>query len=389
MSINAAVYKGPYEMAVEEVDDPEIEDPNDAILEITTTAICGSDLHIYEGRTPMEEGRVLGHEIMGVIDEVGEGVHTLEVGDRVVLPFNIACGVCRNCENGDTAYCLSVDSETPGGVYGYTMMGPYQGGQAEKVRVPWADFNALNLPEGDEYEDDFIMLADVFPTGWHGCKLADLQPGESVAIYGAGPVGLMAAHSADIMGASEIYVVDRVQSRLDLAEEHCRATPIDFEEANPAEQIKDVHGGPVDKGVDAVGYQAIEGDREGDSPYDEARENPAIVLNQLIDVVRPKGKIGVVGVYFSGDPNPPEQAYVDDPGRLAINFGSFFEMARAMGTGQADVKRYNRELRELIIAGKAEPGFIVSHHESLDSAPEMYERFDQREEGVTKVLLKP
>lgn len=389
MSMNAAVYQGPHEMAVEEIDDPEIEDPNDAILEITTTAICGSDLHIYEGRTPMEEGRVLGHEIMGVIDEVGEGVHTLEPGDRVVLPFNIACGVCRNCENGDTAYCLNVDSETPGGVYGYAMMGPYQGGQAEKVRVPWADFNALQLPDGDEHEDDFIMLADVFPTGWHGCKLADLQPGESVAIYGAGPVGLMAAHSADIMGAAEIYVVDRVQSRLDLAEEHCGATAINFEEANPTEQIKDQHGGPIDKGVDAVGYQAIEGEREGESPYDEARENPAIVLNQLIDVVRPKGEIGVVGVYFSGDPDPPEQAYVDKPGRLAINFGSFFEMARAMGTGQADVKRYNRRLRDLIIQGKANPGFMVSHHEPLENAPEMYERFDQREEGVTKVLLKP
>ncbi len=386
MPINATVYRGPHDMQVEEIDDPELEGPNDAILDITTTAICGSDLHMYEGRTPMDEGRVFGHEIMGIIEEVGEGVETLEPGDRVVLPFNIACGFCRNCEAGYTAYCLNV-APTPGGVYGYAMMGDYQGGQAEKVRVPYADFNALKLPEGDQHEEDFIMLADVFPTGWHGTELADLQPGESVAVYGAGPVGLMAAYSAKLKGASEIYVVDRVQSRLELAEEHCDAVTVNFEEEDPVERITEEHGRAVDKGVDAVGYQAIDGGRHGDSAYDPERENPSQVINDLISTVRETGKIGVIGVYFSADPNAPD--HVENPGRLDIDFGPLFEMGKDVGTGQADVKRYDRRLRDMIINDRAEPGFLVSHVEPLENAPEMYERFDQREEGVTKVLLKP
>ena len=384
--MDATVYRGPHEMSVEEVEEPELEGPNDAVVDITTTAICGSDLHMYEGRTPMEEGRVFGHEIMGVIEEVGDGVESLESGDRVVLPFNIACGYCRNCVEGYTAYCLNVDSETPGGVYGYAMMGPYQGGQAEKVRVPHADFNALQLPD-EGHEEDFIMLADVFPTGWHGCELADLQPGESVAVYGAGPVGIMAAYSAKLKGASEIYVVDRVESRLELAEEHCDATTVNFEEEDPVERITEEHGGMVDKGVDAVGYQAIDGGRHGDGAYDPERENPQQVINDLIGTVRPTGKVGVVGVYFSSDPDAPD--HVDEPGELSINFGKLFEGGLRVGTGQCDVKRYDRRLREMIVEGRSEPGFLVSHVEPLENAPEMYERFDQREEGVTKVLLKP
>lgn len=390
MTMNAVVYQGPYDVAVESVDEPEIEHPSDVIIDISTTAICGSDLHMYEGRTVADEGIVFGHENMGTVDEVGEGVITLEEGDRIVLPFNVACGFCRNCENGYTGFCLNVNPGTAGGAYGYVGMGPYKGGQAERLRVPFADFNALKLPEGDEHEDSFILLADVFPTGWHGTELAELQPGESIAIFGAGPVGTMAAYSAKIKGASEIYVVDRVQSRLELAEKYCDATPINFEEGDPVEQIKDAHGGGVDKGVDAVGYQAIDPETdedEADGAYDPARENPAVVLNQLIQTVRATGQVGVPGLYLPADPGAPDEMAAE--GRLGIDFGKLFEKGLRFGTGQCDVKRYNRRLRDLIIQGRADPSFLVSHRVDLQEAPEMYERFDEREEGVTKVLLEP
>jgi threonine dehydrogenase-like Zn-dependent dehydrogenase len=387
MSMDAVVYQGPNDVAVEGVDEPEIEHPNDVVIDITTSCICGSDLHMYEGRTDAEPGIVFGHENMGVVTEVGDAVSTLETGDRIVLPFNVACGFCQNCENNKTGFCTNVNPGFAGGAYGYVAMGPYQGGQAEQLRVPYADFNALKLPEGNEHEDSFSLLADIFPTGWHGTRLANLQPGESIAIYGAGPVGTMAAYSAKIQGASEIYVVDRVPSRLDLAEEYCDATPINFEEADPVEQIKNAHGSGVDKGVDAVGYQAIDSDKEGDSAYDAARENPAVVLNNLIQTVRPTGQLGIVGLYVPSDPGAPDQ--MAGQGRLGIDFGKLFEKGQKLGTGQCDVKSYNRYLRDLIIQGRADPSFYVSHREPLSNAPEMYERFDNREEGVSKVLLEP
>ena len=387
MSMKGVVYQEAYDVAIEDVDEPEIEHPNDVVIDITTSCICGSDLHMYEGRTAADPGIVFGHENMGIVDQVGEAVTTLEKGDRVVLPFNVACGFCQNCENGKTGFCTNVNPGFAGGAYGYVAMGPYKGGQAEKLRVPFADFNALHLPEGDEHENSFALLADIFPTGWHGTRLANLQPGESIAIYGAGPVGTMAAYSAKIQGASEIYIVDRVPSRLELAKEHCDAIPINFEESDPVEQIKNAHGGGVDKGVDAVGYQAIDSDKEGDSAYDPARENPAVVLNNLIKTVRATGQLGIVGLYVPSDPGAPDA--MAGQGRLGIDFGKLFEKGQKLGTGQCDVKSYNRYLRDLIIEGRADPSFYVSHREPLENAPEMYERFDNREEGVTKVLLEP
>ncbi|UPM45222.1 glutathione-independent formaldehyde dehydrogenase [Halocatena salina] len=390
--MKAVVYQGEHEVAVEEVDEPKIENPNDAVIDITTTAICGSDLHMYEGRTDADPGIVFGHENMGIVEEVGDGVTTLSEGDRIVLPFNVACGFCRNCEAGYTGFCINVNktgSVPAGGAYGYVGMGPYQGGQAEKLRVPFADFNALQLPEGDEHENSFALLADIFPTGWHGTRLADLQPGESVVVFGAGPVGLMAAYSAKLQGAAEIYSVDRVPSRLDLASEYCDATPINFEEGDPAEQVRNAHGGEVDKGVDAVGYQAIDPATEAQDKdeYSPARENPAVVLNQLIDTVRPTGRLGIVGLYVPSDPGAPDE--MSAAGRLGIDFGKLFEKGQRLGTGQCDVKRYNRRLRDMIIEGRADPSFLVSHRVNIEDAPEMYEAFDNREEGVTKVLLEP
>lgn len=395
MSIQGVVYKGEHEVTVEEIDEPKIEDPTDAVIDVTSTSICGSDLHMYEGRTAADPGIVFGHEPMGIVDEVGDGVGSLEEGDRVSIPFNVACGHCKNCEEGKTGFCLTVNesgSVPAGGAYGYVGMGPFQGGQAERMRVPFADFNALKLPGGDGHEDDFAMLSDIFPTGWHGTELADLQPGESVAIFGAGPVGLMAAYSAKLKGASEIYVVDRVPSRLDLAQKHCDATPIDFEEGDPVQQIVDEHGGEVSKGVDAVGYQSIEPSesRDSDEPYDPTKENPGIIINQLIRVVEPTGKLGIVGLYVPEDPGAPETiGELEAQGRLGIDFGKLFEKGQALGTGQCNVKAYNRYLRDLIVAGRAEPSFVVSHREPLANAPEMYEKFDEREEGVTKVILDP
>jgi glutathione-independent formaldehyde dehydrogenase len=376
--MKAVVYKEPHEVVVEEVPDPRIEDPTDVVIRVTSAAICGSDLHMYEGRTGAESGLVFGHENLGVVEEVGDGVATLSPGDRIVLPFNVACGFCRNCEAGDTGFCLTVNEGFAGGAYGYVNMGPYAGGQAEYLRVPFADFNALRLPEGDEHETAFAMLADIFPTGYHSTELADVRPGDSVAVFGAGPVGQMAVYSALLRGAAKVYAVDRVESRLEMAAS-IGAIPVDFSETDPVETIVEDTSGGVDKGIDAVGYQATVSDRD--------EEQPAVVLNQLIGTVRPTGRLGIVGLYVPEDPGAPSDEAKE--GRLLIEIGKLFEKGLAFGTGQANVKRYNRHLRDLIIEGRADPSFVVSKELPLDEAPEAYERFDNREQGYSKVVLHP
>ena len=376
--MRAVVYKGANEVAVEQVDDPRIEAPTDVLVKITTTAICGSDLHMYEGRTVAETGIVFGHENMGIVEEVGSGVTRIRKGDRVSLPFNVACGFCRNCLAGKTAFCLTVNPPYAGGAYGYVGMGPYTGGQAEYLRVPFADFNCLTLPPGDEHENDYAMLADIFPTGYHATVLADLNPGETIVVFGAGPVGLMAAYSAVLKGASKVFVVDKVPSRLKLAED-IGAIPIDFSAGDPVEQIADrTDGVGADKGIDAVGYQAT---------ADSGEEQPAVVLNQLVDAVRHTGRLGIVGLYLPHDPGAPDENAAN--GRLLFNVGRFFEKGQKMGTGQADAKAYNAQLRDLIVAGRAAPSFVVSKDLPLDEAPDAYARFDAREDGYSKVVLKP
>ena len=383
--MRAVVYKGPFEVAVENVPDPAIQHPNDVIVGITSSCICGSDLHMYEGRTAAQPGIVFGHENMGVIQEVGTAVRTLKVGDRVVMPFNVACGFCKNCQRGFTAFCTTVNPGFAGGAYGYVAMGPWVGGQAEYLQVPFADFNCLLLPPGSYQEADFALLADIFPTGYHGAALADVSPGESVAVFGAGPVGLMAAYSCVIRGAAEIYAIDHVPERLDKAAE-LGAIPINFDQGNPVEQIKDRRSGDgVDKAIDAVGYQAA----AAGSPAagGQQKEVPNIVLNQMIDVVNPTGALGIPGLYVPSDPGGvDEDAKV---GALSINFGRLFEKGLRLGTGQCNVKRYNAHLRDLIMAGKASPSFVVSHNLPLDDAPDAYDKFDKRIDGYTKVILKP
>lgn len=376
--MKAVVYKEPFKVAVEDVEDPKIQDPTDVVIRVTTTAICGSDLHMYEGRTDAEPGIVFGHENMGVVEEVGPGVASVKKGDRVVLPFNVACGFCANCRAGKSAFCQTVNPAKDGGAYGYVGMGPYMGGQAEYLRVPFADYNCVPLPEGKEHENDFALLADIFPTGYHSTELAGVRPGETVAVYGGGPVGLMAAYSSLLKGASQVFVVDKVADRLKLAEQ-IGAKPIDFTKGDPAQQIKDTLGTEgTDRGIDAVGYQAT---------VAQGEEQPAIVLDQLVDTVRPTGGLGVVGLYLPSDPGAPNEHAAK--GELLFKMGQFFDKGQTMGTGQADAKRYAHTLRDMIIAGRAEPSFVVSQQLPLSQAPDAYQRFDKREEGYTKVLLRP
>ncbi|EST38335.1 aldehyde dehydrogenase [Streptomycetaceae bacterium MP113-05] len=376
--MKAVVYKEPFDVTVEDVPDARIEAPTDVLVKVTTSCICGSDLHMYEGRTGAEPGIVFGHENMGVVEDVGTGVATVRKGDRVVMPFNVACGFCKNCLSGRTAFCLTVNEGFAGGAYGYVSMGPYPGGQAEYLRVPFADFNCLQLPRGEEHENDFALLADIFPTGYHATELAQVSPGESVSVFGAGPVGLMAAYSAMLRGASRVFVVDREPDRLRLAE-RIGATPIDYAKAGAAGQIKEETGGEgTDKGIDAVGYQATVAGGE---------EQPAVVLNTLVESVRPTGMLGVVGLYVPADPGGPDEAARN--GKLLFDVGRFFEKGLRMGTGQANVKAYNRQLRDMIISGRAEPGFVVSHRVPLAEAPGAYRHFDKRDDGWTKVLLAP
>ena len=383
--MKAVVYKKPFEVAVETVPDPQIGHPNDAIVKITSSCICGSDLHMYEGRTAAEPGIVFGHENMGVIVEIGSAVKDRKVGDRVVMPFNVACGFCKNCLGGYTGFCTTVNPGFAGGAYGFVSMGPWVGGQAELMQVPFADFNCLPLPEGTDYEADFALLADIFPTGYHGTELAGVTPGERVAVFGAGPVGLMAAYSAVLRGASTVFSVDHVQERLDKAAE-IGAIPINYDDSNPVDQIKSyLDGDGVDKGIDAVGYQATSaGSSAAGGEQDEV---PNIVLNQLIDVVNPTGALGIPGLYVPSDPGGVDERAKH--GALAINFGQLFEKGLRLGTGQCNVKQYNAHLRDLIIADRAKPSFVVSHEIALDEAPAAYKKFDRREDGYTKVILHP
>lgn len=383
--MKAVVYKKPFEVAVEDVPDPKILHPNDAIVRITSSCICGSDLHMYEGRTAAESGIVFGHENMGVIEEVGSAVKRRKVGDRVVMPFNVACGFCKNCLGGFTGFCVTVNPGFAGGAYGYVSMGPWVGGQAEYMQVPFVDFNALHLPDGTENEADFALLADIFPTGYHGSELAGVKPGESVSVFGAGPVGLMAAYSSVIRGAAEVYSVDHVKERLDKAAS-IGAIPINYDEGDPVEQIKSMRNGKgTDKGIDAVGYQATSaGSSAAGGEQDEV---PNIVLNQLIEVVEPTGSLGIPGLYVPSDPGGVNEGA--KKGALSINFGKLFEKGLKLGTGQCNVKQYNAQLRDLIIAGKAEPSFVVSHDVPLNDAAEAYRKFDRREDGYTKVILHP
>ena len=377
--MKALVYNGPHDVQVKTVPDAKIERHTDVLVKITTTNICGSDLHMYEGRTNMEAGRILGHENMGVVIEVGKAVDRVKVGDRVCLPFNIGCGFCENCERGLTGYCLTVNPGSAGGAYGFAGMGPFSGGQAELLRVPYGDFNCLVLPaDAQEKENDYAMLSDIFPTGYHATELAGVIPGDTVVIYGAGPVGLMAAHSANLKGASKVMVVDVHKYRLKLAEE-IGAIAIDDTEGGGVDQILALTNGKgADRGCECVGYQCCNMHRE---------EVPSLTMNNLVKTVKATGGIGVVGVFLPADPLAKDALAKE--GKMAFDFGQFWFKGQRVATGQANVKAYNRKLCNLIEAGKAKPSWIVSHELPLDQAVDAYKNFDERKAGWTKVVLKP
>jgi glutathione-independent formaldehyde dehydrogenase len=379
--MRAIVYNGPRDVSVSNVEDARIERATDVLVRITRTNICGSDLHMYEGRTDMETGRVLGHENLGEVVEVGDAVDRIEVGDMVAVPFNVACGYCKNCERGLTNYCITAQPVEgwAGAAYGFADMGPWRGGQAEYLRVPWGDFNCLRLPEDAlEKQNDYVMLSDIFPTGYHATEMANVQPGDSVVIYGCGPVGLMAAHSAAIKNASMIMLVDRHPDRLRLAEEiGCIA--IDDSKVSPVDQVLELTNGEgADAGCECVGYQAHD---------PQGHEHPNETLNKLVRSVRFTGSIGVVGVFVPEDPGGPDE--FERHGQVVFDYGQFWFRGQRMGTGQCPVKRYNRHLRNLIHVGKAKPSWIISHELPLDAAPDAYEHFDRRDEGWTKIVLEP
>jgi len=391
--MQAVVYKGPRDLKVEEVPDPKIEEPTDVIVRITSSGICGSDLHMYDGHTTAKPGIVLGHEPMGVVEEVGNGVNSIKEGDRVVMPFNIACGTCYNCLRGYSSACLTMNPQGAGAAYGYVDMGPFRGGQAEMLRVPRADWACLKLPgqPGDRREDDFLLLSDVFPTAYHATEMAMVSVGKTVAVFGAGPVGLLSAYSSMLKGASEVYVVDRSPARLKLAES-IGAVAVNFEDGDPAEQIKErrkqnavvkesMH--PEEKlegvecGIDAVGYQAY--DRNAPDTY-----RPDQVLTDLVNVVNPAGHLGIIGAYMPQDPKARNKQ--EKEGLLTIPFGLLWTKGLSMQTGQAPVKNFHALLRDSIISGKTEPAFIVSDRISLKEAPDAYSEFDKRDE-VTKAVI--
>jgi threonine dehydrogenase-like Zn-dependent dehydrogenase len=379
--MKAVVYHGSRNVSVDDVPDARVEKPTDALVRITSTNICGSDLHMYEGRTDFEEGRIFGHENVGEVIEVGDAVEKIQVGDMISAPFNVSCGHCENCEHGLTNYCLvaNPDPKIAGAAYGFADMGPWPGGQAELLRVPWADFDALRLPEdARERQDDYVMLSDIFPTGWHAVEMSGMLPGETIVIFGGGPVGQMAALSAVTKGAAKVMVVDRHPDRLRLAEQ-IGAMTIDDSQVNPVEAVmEETKGLGADRGCECVGYQAHD---------PQGHESNSLTLNDLVESVRFTGGIGTVGVYVPQDPGGPDD--LARQGRTRFEFGNFWFKGQHMGTGQCPVKRYNRHLRNLIAQDKVKPSWIVSHNLPLEQAPEAYKHFDAREQGWTKVVLHP
>jgi glutathione-independent formaldehyde dehydrogenase len=388
MASNRAVtYIGPGEVRVNDIPYPKLElvdgpgvhpanigrkCEHGAILKVVTTNICGSDQHMVRGRTTAPQGLVLGHEITGEIIEVGRDVEFLAVGDLCSVPFNIACGRCRNCKIGQTGICLNVNPDRPGSAYGYVDMGGWVGGQAEYVMVPYADFNLLKFPDREQALEkilDLTMLSDIFPTGYHGAVTAGVRPGSSVYIAGAGPVGLAAAVGAQLLGAAVVIVADMNPKRLEQARSFGCET-VDVSKGDPAGQIEQVLGVPeVDCGIDAVGFEA-----RGHGA-DANHEAPATVLNSLMDLTTAGGSIGIPGLYVTADPGGIDDAARS--GALSLSLGTGWAKSLSFATGQCPVMKYHRELMHAILHDRVHIGQAVNATViSLDDAPAGYAEFD-------------
>ena len=382
---------GTRNVEVENVPDPKILNASDAIVKITSTAICGSDLHLYNGFIPsMKRGDVLGHEFMGEIVEVGKGVQNLAVGDRVVVPFPIACGHCAQCEREMYSLCENSNPNawmaeklwgySPCGIFGYShMLGGYAGGQAEYARVPFADVNPIKVPEGLD-DEQVLFLSDIFPTGYMAAEACGIQPGDTIAVWGCGPVGMFAIKSAYMLGAERVIAIDRFPYRLRMAHERAGAETINYEETDIFDALEEMTGGRgPDHCIDAVG---LEGHAPGiHGAYDKMKTvmmmetDRPVALRQAILACRSGGTVSVAGVYGG---------FIDK-----FPMGAIVNRSLTIKSGQTHVQRYMRPLLKRIQDGEIDPSFVITHRLKLDDAAAGYEMFSKKQDDCLKVVLKP
>lgn len=392
--MKALCWHGKHDIRYDTVPDPVIEHPRDAIIRVSSCAICGSDLHLYDGFVPgMEHGDIMGHEFMGEVVEVGAENRRLRVGDRVVVPFTIICGECDQCRRGNFSVCERTNrnkeaadkmfGHTTAGLFGYThLTGGYAGGQAEYVRVPYADVAPVKVP-AELSDEQVLFLGDILPTGWQAAAQCDIQPDDIVAIWGAGPVGQFCILSALLMGAKQVVVIDRVPERLRMAQQlgPDRVTPIDFENQSVLEALNEItQGKGPDKCIDAVGLEA-HATRSLDSIYDRVKQAVMLetdrphVLREMIYVCRPGGIVSIPGVYGG---------LVDK-----IPMGALMNKGLTIRTGQTHVNRWTDDLLQRIIDRQIDPTFVISHRVTLAEGPSMYETFRDKHDGCIKVVMTP
>ncbi|MEI2415098.1 zinc-dependent alcohol dehydrogenase [Orrella sp. JC864] len=389
--MKALCWHGKKDLRYDTVPDPVIEHPRDAIVKVSSCAICGSDLHLFDGFMPgMKHGDIMGHEFMGEVVETGKENRALKVGDRVVVPFTITCGECDQCRRGNFSVCERTNrnkdkadkmfGHTTAGLFGYThLTGGYPGGQAEYVRVPFADQTHVKVPDGLT-DEQVLFLGDILPTGWQAAVQCEIEPTDTVAIWGAGPVGQMAVRSAVLLGARQVVVIDRVPERLAMAAQG-GAIPINFEEESVLERLGELTGGKgPEKCIDAVGMES-HATRSFDAIYDRVKQAVMLetdrphVLREMIYVCRPAGILSIPGVYGG---------LIDK-----IPFGAAMNKGLTWRMGQTHVKRWTDDLLRRIQDGQIDTSFVVTHTVGLDQGPAMYETFRDKRDGCIKVVLKP